>query len=68
MPTPGDLGPLVIAVLLFVVAPGLAIAGFLYLVLSVRQLKDGMAWMAWRMGGPAPRERRVVVPFRRRTG
>jgi len=65
---PEWLPALVVAVLLFVVAPGLLIAAVLYVVLSVRQLKDGMAWMAWRMGGAAPRERRIVVPFRRRTG
>jgi hypothetical protein len=68
MPTYDEVAALVVAVLIFVVTPALLIGGLLYLVISVRQLKDATAWMAWRMGGPAPRERRVVVPFRRRTG
>jgi hypothetical protein len=67
--TPDWVAPLVVSVLIFVVAPGLAIAGFLYLVISMRQLKDGQNYIAWRMGmGPAPRERGVVTPFRRRSG
>lgn len=66
---PDWLPALVVSVLLLVVAPGLAIAGFLYLVVSVRQLKDGQNYIAWRMGmGPAPRQRGVVTPFRRRSG
>jgi hypothetical protein len=66
---PEWLPPLIIGVLLVIVTPGLAIAGLLYVVISVRQLKDGQNYIAWRLGmGPAPRQRRGVVvpgPWRR---
>jgi hypothetical protein len=68
VPNYDDIASLVVAVLIFVVAPGLLIAAVLYVVLSIRQLKDAVAWMVWRQGGPAPRQRQVVVPFRRRSG
>jgi hypothetical protein len=55
---------------LFIVAviPGLVAFAILYLVVSVRQLKDAVAWMAWRMGAPAPPQRDNLIPFRRRSG
>jgi hypothetical protein len=58
----------IITLLLFVVAPSLAFGLILYLAISVRQLKEAVAWMAWRMGAPAPPQRGVVTPFRRRSG
>jgi hypothetical protein len=65
---PDWLAPLVITVLLFVVTPALFIAWVLYVAISMRQLKEAVAWMAWRMGAPAPQQRGVVTPFRRRSG
>jgi hypothetical protein len=58
---------LIIAVLLFVVAPFLLIWAILYVVISMRQLKDAVAWLAWRQGGPAPPQRGNVLQFRRRS-
>lgn len=66
---PEWLPALVIGMLLFVVAPALLIAGVLYVVVSIRQIKDAVAFLAWRdHGGPAPRQRGNVLQFRRRSG
>jgi hypothetical protein len=58
----------IVTVLLFVVAPVLAFGMICWLVVQMRQVKSAIAWMAWRMGAPAPRQNGVVTPFRRRSG
>jgi hypothetical protein len=59
---------LIITLLLFVVAPTLAFGMICWLVVRVRQIMEVVAWMAHRMGGPAPPQRDNLIPFRRRLG
>lgn len=65
---PDWLPSLVVGVLLFVVTPGLLFGAVLYVVISQRQIKDAIAWMVWRQGGPAPTSRGNVLQFRRKSG
>jgi hypothetical protein len=58
----------ILTLLWFVVFPGLVGLGVCWLVVKVRQLLDVVADIYWRMGGPAPPQRGVVTPFRRRSG
>lgn len=53
-------------IVLFV--PAIIITLLLVIAIQQRQLKQGVNWIGWRVGAPAPPERGKVLPFRRRSG
>jgi uncharacterized membrane protein len=53
-------------IVLFV--PGVVVTLLLVIAIQQWQMKRGIAWLAWRQGAPAPRQRGKVIPLRRRSG